>query len=213
MIYRVDTTTKINNNWMLSIYTYLSEYMEGVTYDTDTSTITFFDKFSFYLRNEQQTLYLKYGTRVIEIGGKWNKSGGTITYTFILSDNHMYLNCVPNSGAGRIAITYVKDAQGIYYAGGLEYRGDLPSIYGFTYYNTSVESSMEGYTLPIAINCASPTGKIFYSNKAIINHSNVSTVLIPNVYSCSNVTRFATVTIAGANYFAIDTNNLVLREG
>lgn len=208
MIYRVDTTTKINDNWMLSIYTYLSEYMEGVTYDANTSTITFFDRFSYYMSG--QTLYLKYGSRVIEIGGRWDKSGGYITYTFILSDNHMYLNCTPNSGDGRMSFTYLKDAQDNYYASASEYRGGLPLVYDYTYYNTSIESSIEGYTLPKAINCTSPTGKILYSNKAIINHSNSITTVIPNVYSCSNVTRFSTITIAGVNYFAIDTNNLVL---
>ena len=209
MIYRVDTVT--HNGWMQTIYNYLSEYMENLSYNADTNTITFFNRFSFYMTG--QTLFLKYGEHVIEIGGSWNITGSTITFTFILSDNFMYLNGVPNSGDGRIAIAYMKDAQDNYYVGGADYRGDLISIYNITYYNTSVVSFGENYTLPKAINCTSPTGKIFYSNTAIINHNNAITTVIPNVYSCSNVTRFATVTIAGANYFAIDTNNLVLMEG
>ena len=155
------------------------------------------------------TLYLKYGSNSIRYT-TWDISGGTIQFTFVLSDNFMYLSGVPSSGDGRIVMSYFKDAQGNYYAGGSEHRGGLLPIYSITYYNTSVENLAENYTIPKAINCTSPTGKILYSSKAIITHNDAATVVIPNVYSNSNVTRFSTVTIAGTNYFAIDTNNLVL---
>lgn len=206
MIYRIDTIA--NSGWIQTLYNYLSNYIEGLSYDSGTDTLTFFNKFSYYITSNH--IHLKYESLDVDLGGGWDIGGGSISFTFILTDNFMYLNGIPNGGDGRITISYLKDAQENYYASGADYRGSLKSIYDLIYYNTSESSTAENYTMPKAINCNSSVGKIYYSNRAIIIHGSSITTVIPNICSCSNVTRFSTVTINGSNYFAIDTNNLVL---
>ena len=208
MIYRSDTITRPSGTWPEIIYTYLSNFLDGLTFDENNQEVTFFNKFSFSV-STSESFYLNYLDRTVSLYTGWDTAGSPMTFTLILNDNLLLLNMEPYGHDGRVAIGYVKDGQGNYYVGGAIFRGTVYSIYDFNYYNTS-SSVGEYYTFPRVLNYTSTPGKILYSNKAVINNSNASTIVIPNVYSCSNVTRFSTVTILGDNYFAIDTNNLFL---
>ena len=208
MIYRSDTITRPDGSWPKIIYTYLSNFLDGLTFDENNQEVTFFNKFSFSTPTAD-SFYLNYLDKTVNLYTGWDTAGGPVTFTLILNDNLLLLSMEPYGHDGRVAISYVKDSQNNYYVGGVIFRGVVYSIYDFYYYNTS-SSVGEYYTFPRVLNFTSTPGKILYSNKAVINNSNASTIIIPNVYSCSNVTRFSTVTILGDNYFAIETNNLFL---
>jgi len=208
MIYRHDSWS--TGNLPDQVYNYLSNFIPDIAYEAATGTMTFFDKFAFSIipNNNWPTLSLTYGSNTITWNAEvmtWEKD-----VYFVLTDVFMQLKIYfPNYGQRWMIISYIKTADGRYYAGGSVNSQTEYTLYNTPYYDIQ-DTVVTQYNFPKVINFSADPGKIVYAEKTPLVHNDSGIAFFDNIYSCSTVPLRSTVSIGNDNYLAVDTNNLIL---
>lgn len=210
MIYRHDAFP--TGNLPLLIYNYLSNFISDLTYDSDTGTITFFDKFSFTTEPGAglPTLTLRWGTNAISWGGGLGM-GGTSDVYLIYGEDFMYLKICQSRENRWVVMSYVKIDENRYIVGGTLGDRPEPSFYNINYYDTS-SAIVCKYNFPKVMPFEAAPGKIVYAEQSPLSYNDTDVVFVDSIYSCSTVPLRSTVSIGNDNYLAVDTNNLVLLD-
>lgn len=216
MIYRHDTLSQ--DTFGSNIYNYLSNFISDITYDDVTGDLTFFNAFTFRITpNFAPTVSLIYGSNTVTLGttpGGGDIYGSRDTY-LILGENFLYLKMMSSSDGRWLVLSYFKDNNDKYWAGGIYGQGGGASkeytLYAVPYYNIS-DLIPTNYYFVKPIDFSASSGKIVYSDLSPIVHSDSDIVFLESVYCCSTVPLRSTVSIGNDNYIAIDTNNLVILD-
>lgn len=208
MIYRHDSWGW--GNLPDQVYEYLSNFIPDITYAAATGTMTFFDKFAFTIvpNNNWPTLSLTYGSNRIEWGAEAMYREKDVY--FVLTDDFMQLKIYfPNYGQRWMIISYIKTADGRYYAGGSVNSQTEYTIYNTPYYD--IQDALPTYfNFPKILNFGAVAGKVVYAEQTPLVYNNTSIEYFDTIYCCSTVPIRSTVSIGNDNYFALDTNNLIL---
>ena len=209
MIYRHDTW-----GWGTlgdQVADFLSNYISDMTYDSSTKTMTFFDKFSFSIADSNwPTLTLYYGSNTVQ----WNAEAmyREKDVYFVYGEDFMQLKMYfPNYGQRWMIISYIKTADGKYFAGGSVNSTTEYTLYNTPYYDVQ-DTVVTQYNFPKVINFSADPDKIVYAEKTPLVHNDSGIAFFDNIYSCSTVPLRSTVSIGNDNYLAVDTNNLVLLD-
>ena len=219
MIYRVDHGRFITDGaqWGESIYNYLNQYIDGLTYETETYKVNFWDLFKIRVtRNGSTTsMYITFPNGSEVAAGGANDIAWDADWYFILAktDNFMHLRMQhPSSGHFIVNIFWSKDDEGNNYGGGV--AGPNPTFYNDIIYklDNTTSSASPTYSPTRLLNFTTASYKLAFSEIAVISTAGDQSFIIHDLCSCSAMTRGATVTIQGDNYVALDTNTLLLLE-
>ena len=216
MIYRHDTLGQ--DTFGSCIYNYLSNFISDITYDSSTGDVTFFDTFTYRITpNFAPSVTLLYGSQAVSLGstpGGGDIYGNRDTY-LILGEDFLYLKMMATSDGRWIVISYFKDSNGNYWAGGIYGQGGGASkeyaLYAVPYYNLT-EVIPSAYYFQKVLPFVASTGKIIYAEQSPLVYSDSGIIFVDNIYCCSTVPIRSTVSIGNDNYVAIDTNNIVVLD-
>ena len=216
MIYRTDYGKFITSrfNWGESIYNYLNQFITGLTYDSETNTVDFWGKFKIRITEFQgvHTLYFT-PTNGIELGlGSCSDVAWSANWyaTLVKTDNFFFFSMKHEyNNPPTFNIFWAKDKNDIEYAGGI-FVGNAK------FYNSQIYK-LDGSTISTSpayypvkfLDFTAPSFKLAFSDIAIAATSGNQSFIIPDLCSCSTVTKGDNLTIQGDNYAAIDTNTLV----
>lgn len=219
MIYRVDYGRFITDGiqWGQSIYNYLNQYIDGLTYEADTYKVNFWDLFKIRVSRTGSTtsMYITFpnGSEV-NIGGANDISWGENWYfTLAKTDNFMHLRMQHiYNNPPIVNIFWSKDDKGNNYGGGV--MGPNQIFYNDLIYKLdNTTSTISSTYSPVRLlNFTAASYKLAFSEIAIASTSGDQSFIIQDLCSCSAMARGATVTIQGDNYVALDTNTLLLLE-
>ena len=209
MIYRHDTMPQ--GDIAPTIYNYLSNYIEGLSYDEATATIDFFGKFSYTIpKTSHPQMTLSFNGNSVSWGGGLGMAGSSDMY-LILGDDFMYLKILRSYESRWVVLSYVKLSETRYLAGGTLGDRPEPSFYNINYYDTS-SAIVCKYNFPKVMPFEAAPGKIVYAEQSPLTYSDTDIVFVDSIYCCSTVPLRSTVSIGNDNYVAIDTNNIVILD-
>lgn len=194
-----------------TIYNYLSNYIDGLSYDDDTATIDFFGKFSYTIpKISHPQMTLSFNGLSVSWGGGLGMGGASDVY-FIYGEDFMYLK-VRRTYEGRwVIMSYFKLPDGRYIAGGNLGPNSEPTLYAIGYYDTSAPLACL-YQFPKVMPFEAAPGKILYAEQSPLAFSDTETIFTDVMYCCSTVPIRSTVSIGNDNYIALDTNNIVILD-
>ena len=218
MIYRVDYGRFINDGaqWGQSIYNYLKQYIDGLTYEADTYKVNFWDLFKIRVsRTGNSTImYITFpnGSEV-NIGGADDISWQEPWYfTLAKTNNFMHPRMQHSYNIPIANIFWSKDDKGNNYGGGA--MGNTSTFYNDLIYklDNTTSATSSTYSPVRLLNFTAASYKLAFSEIAIASTSGDQSFIIQDLCSCSAMARGATVTIQGDNYVTLDTNTLLLLE-
>ena len=215
MIYRVDNGYFItdNNQWGASIYAYLSQYLDGLSYDTETYKIDFWGIFKIRVTRDGSTTRLYMTTSdgsEVSLGGA-NDVTTWVNWTFTLvkTDNFLYFRMQhPWNNGGCYELVWAND--GANYVG-----GNATGSIGLTFYDSAIykmPSTQSPYYPVKLLNFTTVSSKLAFSEIAIAITEGNQSFMLQDLCSCSNISKGSVVTIQGDNYVALDTNTLIMLD-
>ena len=194
-----------------TIYNYLSNYIDGLSYDDDTATIDFFGKFSYTIpKMSHPTMTLSFNNVSVTFGGGLGMGGSSDVY-LIYGEDFMYLKICRSGESRWVVLSYFKLPDGRYVAGGTLGDRPEPSLYNIRYYNTA-EPLACLYQFKQVMPFGAAPGKIVYAEQSPVVYSDTDIIFSDNIYCCSSVPIRSTVSIGNDNYIAIDTNSIVVLD-
>lgn len=209
MIYRHDTIPY--TDIAPTVYNYLSNFIEGLSYDDSTATIDFFGKFSYTIpKVSHPQMTLSFNGNSVVWGGGLGMGGTSDTY-LILGEDFMYLKICRTGESRWVVLSYVKLSETRYLAGGTLGDRPEPSLYNISYYDTAAPILCQ-YKFPKVLAFGASAGKIVYAEQSPMAFNDTDVIFLDDVYCCSTVPIRSTVSIGNDNYVAIDTNNIVVLD-
>lgn len=224
MIYRVDTYSNGESCYPTPdyiadcSYKYLSQFLDGLTHTEHSTDIDFWGLFTLTIPNSrfmQNMSITPTGGSACSFGDpsdariEYNRP---VRHTILYDTNFLYYSFRDRDRGGLFNLIWFRDSKtGKQYAGGNNKWGSWTT--GELYKTGAVlydfEDTASPYTFAKMFNFTAPPGKIAIAQMQPFTKGGDFGFWTTDLYSCSTVPLFSTVSIMGDTFLALDTNTLI----